>query len=330
MYAILGDELIHFRFDDKQAELQVGLLFRDWPRLFEQFPSAGYLIPGRRPLTLDILKVDRLELVPESSRSVFADHNSQTTVFQSESFWYICFGLDAAARIPLQPDVDTDTPIRVQVTHMSLSTGRLEDIVFSSLAPALRRRGLFMIHAFAIEKDEGAILLVGESGSGKTTTGLSLISHGWRYLANDVLLLRENGGIVSAMPTPGGIGLNAHSLQLLPGLGSTASFKHTTAKYYYPATELVAGWGRGAPVRRILFTQVRPDGETGLEPTNHSVTLARLMEASVDRWDTASLDDHLHTLALLSRQAEGYELSVGRDLERLPSLLSRSPGSGPI
>jgi len=181
-----------------------------------------------------------------------------------------------------------------------------------------------MIHAFAAEKDDDAVLLVGESGSGKTTTGLSLLSQGWRYLANDVVLLQEKSGSVFAVPTPGGIGLDGHSFTLVPGLDMPAGASSAAAKHYYPATELVTGWGNGAPVSRILFTEIGAEDETELRPATHSVSLARLMEASIDRWDTASLKDHLRILELLSRQAMGFEARLGRDLRRLPGLLNQS------
>jgi hypothetical protein len=324
VYAVLGDEIIYFVCDKEQAGQQLGLLFHGWPKQFEKSSPSDYLSASSRPLSLILQTSDALEPAPVRSRPIFADQNSQIMVFQDDHFWFVCFGSAAVARVPAEPDIENDTPITVQVTHKALYAGRLEDIIFSSLAPALRRRGLFMIHAFAVENDDGAVLLVGESGSGKTTTGLSLLSQGWRYLANDVVLLQERSGSVFALPTPGGIGLDGHSFALLPGLDLPAGASGADAKHYFPATELVTGWGAGAPVSRILFTEIGTEDETELRPATHSLTLARMMEASIDRWDTASLKDHLHILELLSRQAMGFEVSLGRELRRLTGLLNQS------
>lgn len=323
MYAILGDELIYFLCDHEQAQQQLGLLFRGWPKLFNQSPPGEYLVRSKNPLSLVIETHEELKPAPVLLPPIFADPRSRTTVYRGDHFWYVCFGPDAVARIPDEPDAGTEAPIRVQVTRASLSAGRLEDIVFSSLAPALRRRGLFMIHAFAAEKDGSALLLVGESGSGKTTTGLCLISRGWRYLANDVVLLWEKEGTVYALPTPGGIGLDAKTFELLPDFPSPSGHGDTVSKHYYSAAEFIAGWGSGSSVSRILFTDIVAEGETALNPISHSLTLARLMEASVDRWDTASLKDHLHLLEFLGRQAEGFDLTLGRELQRLPALLNQ-------
>jgi hypothetical protein len=324
VYVVLGDELISFKFDDKQAEQQFGLLFCDWPKVFRGSPPSEYCAAERRPLSLSVQAPDAPDPAPDSSRLIFADQSSRTTVLQDDRYWYIYSGVDAVARIPFRPAAEEGTRITVQIARSALSAGRLEDILFSSLAPVLRRRGLFMIHAFAAEKDDGATLLVGESGCGKTTTGLRLILDGWHYLANDVVLLRKKEGSVFALPTPGGIGLDAHSLGLLSGLTSPADSAANASKDYYPATELVAGWGVGTHVSRILFPRVEAESDMDLRPMNHSMTLARLMEASVDRWDTTSLNDHLNILELLSRQAEGFELKLGRELQSLPGLLDPS------
>ncbi len=326
MYAFLGNELIQFTCDDEQAEQQLGLLFSDWPGSYEEPSSLEQRAPDGRSLSMAIRAVDGLEPLPEQVKQIFTDLKSQTTVFQGEQSWYICFGPDAVARIPMALGDELDGPVALQVRRSSLFAARLEDFVFSSLAPLLRRRGLIMIHAFAVERDGGALLLVGESGSGKTTTGLTLTTRGWRYLANDVVLLCEEEGSILALPTPGGVGLDARSLELLPDLGLTSAGAGNSArKRYYSATELVSGWGSQTPASTILFTQLGAEAETALTPTTRAVTLAHLMEASVDRWDTTGLGEHLRLLKLLSHQAAGFDLRLGRELQRLPELLRRAP-----
>jgi hypothetical protein len=288
-------------------------------------PSSDNLAPDRCRVHLNLLAVDCIDRPPELEQPVFVGGDNLTSIYQDDSCWQIFFASEALAKVPNQADGDTDALITLQVKRAALSASRLEDIVLSSLAPVLRLHGLFMVHAFAVERDGSALLLVGESGSGKTTSGLSLISQGWRYLANDVALITVREGSVIALPTPGGIGLDTNSLELLPDLATPPGIAHgKSTKYFYPATSLVAGWGMPAHVSKIIFPRIGRSSEATLRPVSRAVALARLMEASVDRWDTASLKEHIDLLALLSGQAEGYDLQVGRNLQRLPSLVSQT------
>ena len=49
-----------------------------------------------------------------------------------------------------------------------------------------RRPDLLFLHAAALERDGGVILLVGESGHGKSTTAWGLLHHGFGYLSDEL------------------------------------------------------------------------------------------------------------------------------------------------
>jgi hypothetical protein len=205
------------------------------------------------------------------------------------------------------------------------SNGRYEDACMAALAALLRPWGIYVVHAFAAEKDGQAILLVGESGSGKTTTGLNLMAHGWRYLANDLALLRRKGDDVYALPSPGGFSIRSQTFRLLPQLKPLA--EHYPAglgdAHQIPARAVVPRWAAPAPVRCVLFPIVTGAVATTLHRLRPAVALARLMEESVDRWDEASLAGHLTALEALCRQAPSATLALGRDIDRLPAQLER-------
>src|SRR5215207_6256123 len=76
----------------------------------------------------------------------------------------------------------------------------LARVVFEATMVALRRCGLFELHAAGVVEPEsgGGYLVVGPSGSGKSTLATQLASVGWGYLSDDALLLRGGDESVEA------------------------------------------------------------------------------------------------------------------------------------
>lgn len=60
----------------------------------------------------------------------------------------------------------------------------------SGFGALLHQRGLFVLHASAIETDQGAVLFVGPSGNGKSTTAAAFHQRGYRVLADDICALK--------------------------------------------------------------------------------------------------------------------------------------------
>ena len=98
--------------------------------------------------------------------------------------------------------------------------GVFEDVIAMGLTAHLRRRGFFMLHAFAAAWGERAVLLVGDIGSGKTTTGISLLRAGWKLLSNDSPFIGEKGqgagGKVQAFAYPGLLSAYPNTLERFP------------------------------------------------------------------------------------------------------------------
>ena len=205
----------------------------------------------------------------------------------------------------------------------ALGNGRFEDITYTSLAPLLRRRGYFLLHAFAAAKEGRAALLVGASGSGKTTSGLSLLLAGWELLSNDVVLLQMRPDGVYALPTPDSVSIRPYSLTLLPALrewlpGWTGERPFTVSAY-----ELINGrWAAPTPIRAIYFPKIETRSTSALSPLPRATTLARLMEESVDQWDAPLLTAHLTILQAISQQADSYLLQLNQNPASVPALLS--------
>lgn len=210
------------------------------------------------------------------------------------------------------------------ITTAIVRYGRFEDVTFVALAPLLRRFEHYLLHASAAALDGRAALFIGRSGSGKTTTCLNLVTHGWHLLANDVVLLRAAGDRIHAWPTPNEIGIRPHTLTLLPQLRPHAVRQQQIARPYFrlpdPAAAGIA-WGAPQPIGAVFFVEVG-SGPTRFTPLRAAVTLARLMEQSLDTWDGPTLVAHTACLQQLAGHAPGYRLQLGDDVAALPGRLA--------
>ena len=59
----------------------------------------------------------------------------------------------------------------------------------------------WLLHAAALERDGGAVVLAGPSGAGKTTLTLALLARGWRLSTEEIVLV-DRGAIVTGLARP--------------------------------------------------------------------------------------------------------------------------------
>lgn len=316
MYLQLHRFTIHLDSEDTAVT-------QEWQRLF-----AGWLVtdPPQVDMNLQLKLADELPPLPASA-PIFTDSRplpddvGVLSVYAAEpgAVW-LHYLEGALVHTPLGTTASPPT-MRGIVAPSALTYGRLEDITFTSLAPALRRQGYYLVHAFAAAKNGTAVLIVGASGSGKTTSGLSLLLGGWRLLANDILLLESRADGLYALPTPGGVSIRPATFDLLPAL----------KKWLIPQDGQVSLSGQqlsrgqwAEPSRAVLLLlpeieATRPCSQ--LQPANRAVALVRLLEESADRWDAAALDGHVDVMEQLSQQTAVYHLLLGQDVANLPELI---------
>lgn len=224
------------------------------------------------------------------------------------------------------------------VTRSCLDTyGVFEDVMMITLAPLYRRHGWFPLHAFAALAPNGrAALITGPMGSGKTTTGLALLSAGWKLLSNDSPLLTADNGLVKVLAYPGRLSAFDDSLARFDQLkrfiphetgGAAGSIDLLTAavpsKRVFRAEEAFDDpWAAMGPAGGVFFPQVVPEiSHSELVDISPTEAVLQLMPQAIEGWDKEAIGQNLQLLTKLVEQVPCYTLRLSPHLEQLPALI---------
>lgn len=293
-------------------------LWANWQTSFASLPKTS-----NPPETSELfLELNLVTEIPESPPD-------EPHFRQGDVLHYFVHKEQVTAHFPrfgqLQLDLSAGVT-RGRIVQAALDTyGVLEDLIAIGLSPHLRRRGQFLIHAFAAAYQGQGVLIVGGIGAGKTTTGMSLLNAGWQLLSNDSPILTESGqvrqypGVLAAYPeTFSRFTTTAHLTQ-------TAIVKEGRKKITLPAETIWPDvWLDQAPVQMILFPQIENRTSHELERLSAPTALARLLPHAVEQWDRPFIPRHLALLRALVEQAPAYVLHLSPDVLAIPELLEKT------
>jgi hypothetical protein len=176
-----------------------------------------------------------------------------------------------------------------------------------TLAAALLigRLGRALVHAAAlVDPSGGGWLLVGDSHSGKTTTCATLLTAGWRYVADDQIVLAPcvEGLVAEGWPREAHLDPGWRDGQL------TSTRVGVDLGLVRPEA-----WAPQVVVKGVLFPSIAADRPTHLVPVAPADALGRVIRQSP--WLLADRSVAPNALALLTTAAAGpcFALSLGRD-----------------
>ena len=192
------------------------------------------------------------------------------------------------------------------------------------LVEAVKRRGIFCLHASAAARGDRVLLLPGTSGAGKSTLAVALAQAGWGFLADDMVLARDQDGL-RVYGFPDEVDLSPRSIGWFPALTPAAGPGDGWPKHRVRLED--TGWEHvaGGTPRAIAFPAPGPGETTDIAPVAEGDALLELAP-NVLLTEPASSQAHLDTLAELVRDVPAHRLATGRDFEVLPGLARGTAG----
>jgi len=212
--------------------------------------------------------------------------------------------------------LDLATPEDLQVVNYAIST-------------ALRRSGLYELHSGAVVNphNQRGVFLAGPSGSGKSTLTLQLVANGWRYLTDDVLFFKPDGGTVKAYPLRRAFALTQSTVEaagkrVRDALASVEWFEGAKQSFIpheiFPETFLSE-----CEPRAIFFPAITNEDQSIVKRLTRSETMIQLIKLCPwSCYDPVTSAGHLHALSSLAKQCNGFKLLAGTDLLRDPARAS--------
>jgi HprK-related kinase A len=188
-----------------------------------------------------------------------------------------------------------------------------------------------LIHAGAVARDGGALVMTGDSGAGKSTLAAMLGHRGWRFLGDEFALLDPQDGRFVPFPRP--ISLKNASIDLLREIAPADRFGPRfdgtikgSVQHLAPPVEAIAAMDAAVPARLIVM----PAFEPGVAPASRRISRAEcffhLSQASTNYRLIG--EPAFAALWRLVETAPAYEISYGStaDAEALIDELWRAHG----
>lgn len=196
----------------------------------------------------------------------------------------------------------------------------------------LKKMGVLVWHSAAVARGRGAVLLPGVSGSGKSTTTLNFLSLGYRFLADDVVILRTRGASLEAVGYESGLYLTDQSLKLLPEWeklkGSSRHKKGRRWKHRIDLTRFRPRRKSKPPlVKLLLFPRIAKGRETRLEKLTESDALLECLGQTPKEYPASilgqsALQSQFEIYSRLVSSARAYRIHLGADQGQVRAILS--------
>lgn len=194
------------------------------------------------------------------------------------------------------------------------------------LFEALRYHGLYYIHSAALVGPEGEGLLIpANASSGKSTLCVALLRHGYRYVSDDAVFARWNGGRVEIVPFIREFHVSLRLAEVFKELeflkGEPEYFpgndkRGFRAEKVYPGKFLNI---MGSP-KVIIFPEIVSERESSIHPLNSQQALTSMIpNSALVMFSLPAARPHLEALKEMVCSARCFKLRSGRDVYEDPA-----------
>jgi len=182
----------------------------------------------------------------------------------------------------------------------------------------------FIVHAAAVGLAEGGVLITGKGGAGKSTSALSCIDSGLKYLSDENCIISiTSKPYVHSLYCTGT--LEAKDADKFPYLKS--SLTNENMLYIQKAVYLLNDEYQnklidGFPIRAVLVPRVSGKYDTSIIKLSSAQTLIAMAPGSLFQLPGGDRKS-FRAMADLLRQVPSYALELGTDLAQIPNVIER-------
>ena len=199
----------------------------------------------------------------------------------------------------------------------------LFSLLGGTIVETLKYDGLHFLHAAALSNNELKLLISGDGGCGKTTTTLSLVRAGFKYLSDDSIFVEEQNGEIQVSPFYSHFHIDKNLSDRFPEFtaGNRISIPKGT-KIGINASETFPGsFIPCLSPNVIIFPKITPAPKSFVRPIGKIEVFNRLLTQIVLAPDDEISKKQIELLRKLVNQTLGFELLCGKDVYDDPSSL---------
>jgi hypothetical protein len=181
--------------------------------------------------------------------------------------------------------------------------------------------GKIMLHASAVQLEQGLLVFIGDSGVGKSTLAGNFHQAGSPAISDDCLWVKENEDQIVAVPSYGGLRLWEDSLDVLfASKAETHSMAHYSSKKRVPlnGNHQISS---GMPVLAVIvLSKPGVASEVTLERlSRREIFFAMLRQAfQLDPTDLERMTRHVQALGRIVPRRPSFRLSMPHEYDLLP------------
>lgn len=205
------------------------------------------------------------------------------------------------------------------------------------------KHGRLLLHAGAVGRPSGGVLLAGRAGSGKSTAALACLNSELMYLSDDYCLLAAEQTLPYAYGLFSSGKLEVDSIQRIPHLPAMINNSgglNTTGKkaLHFLNEHCPEKLSTGFPIQAILLPRFTGRRETTLRSVSPTTALKALAPSTIfqlHRAGSKAFQDiaaagAFREIAALVRKVPCFTLELGTDLSQVPLVIMRLLSSGKL